>query len=196
MGCFWPVHGVGEGTTKVSEQLLWLLSSKTKWCENYAISHQTWVVSPRYCAVIAWRHNYASPGASTPAVTSVRLKIGGKFPRWLLIIPAAAAAEPAWRAYNYMYVGGILLARPGYKSPVLPPSPRLRCDCECSLRCNYPGHGVHTSTSFFSPAHRSESYDHSHWLFSRHISRTQSFQEKRHFVFHALVALKRLVYRS
>ena len=30
-------------------------------------------------------------------------------------------------------------------------------------------------------------------LFSRHISRTQSFQQNRHIVFHALVALKLLV---
>ena len=35
-----------------------------------------------------------------------------------------------------------------------------------------------------------------HWLFSlfsRHISRTQSFQQNRQFIFHALVALKILV---
>ena len=40
------------------------------------------------------------------------------------------------------------------------------------------------------------SADYAYWLFrlfSRHISRTQSFQQNRHIIFHALVALKLLV---
>ena len=65
------------------------------------------------------------------------------------------------------------------------PNPRRSSACDCTCVLTKIDHCLVTA-----------SVDYAYWLFrlfSRHISRTQSFQQNRHINFRALVALKLLV---